>query len=184
MRLQVQVAPLKRGERPRRWYDPGRIRRVAALTVTPEGVVGHDGDRAVVDVHHRDHPQSRHRGDNGISLCTTGHYERMREEFGDHLVDGIAAENVLLDRPGWLDVEQLAAGVAVVGEDGERGRLVLGRPAAAEPCVEFSRLAVGDPDAPLQEPLRQLRGGVRGYYLSVLAGAGTRLREGDRIVAC
>jgi hypothetical protein len=246
VRLQVQVAPLKRGTPPDRYYDTERIRRVDALTVTGHGVIGHapDAPNGIVDVHHRDHPRSRHRGDNGISVLTTGHYERMRAEFGPHLVDGVAAENVLLDRAGWLDLEDLVAGIVVVahGQDaagaatgggatgaghgaggatgggdktgratgggdkagratggghrtggatggGHRtggatgGGLLLGDPRPAEPCLEFSRLAVGEPTSSLKEPLRQLRGGARGYLLRVHRGAGTVLREGDRLLA-
>jgi hypothetical protein len=184
VRLQVQVAPLKRGDKPDRWYDTDRIRRVTSLAVTEDGVVGRVDGEDVVDVHHRDHPQSRHRGDNGISLCTTGHYRLMRERFGDHLVDGLAAENVLIEREGWLGLEDLADGVAVVaGEGRDRGELVLGSAVVAQPCVEFSRLAVGEEHAgSLREPLQALRDGVRGYYLTVEAGAGTVLREGDRLV--
>lgn len=178
VRLQVQVAPLKRGERPHRWYDADRIRRVDALTVTPRGVVGHVDGRDVIDVHHRDHPQSRHRGDNGLSLCPTGHYELMRRRFGEHLVDGVAAENVLVERLGWLDLADLGDGVVAV--TGERARVTLGAARPAQPCVEFSRFATGDAAA-VREPLRYLADGMRGYLLTVEEGAGTRLREGDRL---
>jgi hypothetical protein len=192
VRLQVQLAPLKHGERPDRGYDTGRIRRVAALAVTEHGVVGYDEDApdGIVDVHHRDHPESRYRGDNGISLLTTGHYARMRERFGPHVHDGIAAESVLVERPGWLDLEELAHGVKVVAADGDgdprdvsEGGLLLEGATPAQPCVEFSRLVAGTPSGSQREPLRELRDGMRGYYLRVARGAGTVLREGDRLVA-
>jgi hypothetical protein len=202
VRLQVQVAPLKHGERPDRGYDTDRIRRVAALEVTGHGVVGHgvvedDGDapEAIVDVHHRDHPESRYRGDNGISLLTTGHYALMRERFGPHVHDGIAAESVLVERPGWLNLQDLAGGLAIVPGDGsgeaivpghgsgEAGGILLGGASAAQPCVEFSRLVSGAASGSLREPLAQLRDGMRGYYLQVEDGAGRVMREGDWVVA-
>ena len=187
VRLQVQHAPLKRGRRPDRWYDADRIRRVDALTVTEHGVVGHVTGEAdgIVDAHHRDHPESRHRGDNGLSILTTGHYARLREQFGDHVTDGIAGENVLFERAGWLDVADLDNGILVTpsraGADGRGDRLVLTGARPAEPCVEFSRLVAGT-GVPMQEPLRQLRGGARGYLLRVERGAGSVLREGDRVL--
>lgn len=179
-RLQVQIAPLKRGQKPDRWYDASRIRQVDALTVAADGVLGHvDGeDEPIVDVHHRAHPASRHRGGNGLSLGITGHYAWLRARFGDHLVDGIAGENVLLDQPNRIHLEDIAAGVHVLGET----RLELAPVAVVEPCVEFSRLVLDDPDAWVREPLQQLRGGMRGFYLGVRDGVGGRIRLGDLVV--
>jgi hypothetical protein len=197
--LQVQVAPLKHGERPDRGYDTGRIRRVTSLEVTAHGVVGHgvighadDATGSIIDVHHRDHPESRWRGDNGISLLTTGPYALMRERFGPHVVDGIAAESVLVERSGWLDLQDLAGGVTIVpgdatgdatGDDAaDAAGLRLGGASPAQPCVEFSRLVSGAASGSLREPLTQLRDGMRGYYLQVEGGTGTVLREGDRVL--
>lgn len=187
VRLQVQVAPLKHGERPDRGYDTGRIRRVTNLEVTEHGVVGHDGDarEAIVDVHHRDHPESRYRGGNGISLLTTGHYALMRERFGSHVRDGIAGESVLVERSGWLGLRDLTGGVEIVPGDGagEAGGLLLSGVSSAQPCVEFSRLVSGAASGSMREPMAQLRDGVRGYYLQVEGGAGTVLRKGDWVFA-
>ncbi len=187
VRLQVQVAPLKHGEPPDRGYDTGRIHRVASLEVGEHGVIGHDGDspEPIVDVHHRDHPQSRYRGDNGISLLTTGHYALMRGRFGSHLRDGIAGESVLVERPGWLDLRDLAGGVQIVPGDGtaDAEGLLLGGVSPAQPCVEFSRLASGTAAGPVREPMAHLLDGMRGYYLQVKGGVGTLLREGDWVFA-
>ena len=181
-RLQVQVEPLKRGEKPHRVYDSSLIREVDELTVTEHGVLGHvDGeDEPILDAHHRDHPHSRFRGDNGISLGVLGHYSRLRERFGDHVVDGVAGENVLLDHPGRLTLEDLDGGVRVLSEE----PVVLAPVVVAEPCVEFSRLVLGDSSATasLREPLQELRGGMRGFYLGVRLGHGARLRVGDAVM--
>ena len=179
-RLQVQVEPVKRGERPERWYDPSRIREVDELTITDHGVLGHvDGeDEPIVDAHHRDHPRSRYRGDNGLSLGVLGHYDLLRERFGDHIRDGVGGENVLLDVPDRLTLADLAGGVRVLSEE----PVVLAPVVVAEPCVEFSRLVLGDTDGSVREPLQELRGGMRGFYVGVRIGEGARLRVGDAVM--
>ena len=181
-RLQVQVEPLKRGEKPHRVYDPSLIREVDELTVTEHGVLGHvDGeDEPILDAHHHDHPRSRFRGDNGISLGVLGHYTRLRERFGDHVTDGVAGENVLLDHPGRLTLEDLDGGVRVLSEE----PVVLAPVVVAEPCVEFSRFVLGDASGTtsLRAPLQELRGGMRGFYLGVRLGHGARLRVGDAVM--
>ncbi len=182
IRLSVQVAPLKRGEKPARWYDADRIRRVDAVTITGDGVIGHlDGHPdPIVDVHNRTHPQSRHRGDNGISLGVHGHYELMRRWFGQHVTDGVAGENLVIDREDRLWLDALRDGVTALGE----APVVFGGARDIEPCVEFSRFVLGgDHEGSVREPLQQLRRGLRGFNLGVTAGAGTVLRVGDRVFA-
>jgi hypothetical protein len=181
--LSVQVAPLKRGDKPHRWYDATRIRRVDAVTITEDGVVGHvEGEpEPLVDVHNRTHPSSRHRGDNGISLGVRGHYELMRSWYGARVTEGIAGENLVIDRDGRLPLDELTDGVTAIGDDD--AELVLGTARDIEPCVEFSRFLLGDEGGPMREPLQQLRHGIRGFNFSVVAGAGTVLREGDVVFA-
>ena len=167
VRLQVQESSLKVGDKPRR-YDPAPLRSVPALSVSPAGVIGlrEDGE-TILDVHHHDHPDSKNRGENGISLGFTGHYREMRQRFGQHLADGIAGENILIEADRQFQVEELAAGVIVEGTAGRRLEL---RPViVAAPCVEFSRYALqfpdGDrPDATVTEALRFLDAGMRGFY--------------------
>jgi hypothetical protein len=181
-RLQVQTEPLKRGEKPDRTYDPSLIREVDELTVTEHGVLGHVNgqDEPILDAHHRDHPRSRFRGDNGLSLGVLGHYTLLRERFGAHVVDGVAGENVLIDHPGRLTLEDLEGGVRVLSEE----PVVLAPVVVAEPCLEFSRLVLGEEAATtsVREPLQELRGGMRGFYLGVQLGAGARLRVGDAVM--
>lgn len=179
-RLQVQVARVKRGERPHRWYDPARIRRVPEVLLTEEGVVGRDGDEHLIDNHHVDHPDSRNRGDNGISLGVTGHYRHLRARYGDHLVDGIAGENLILEHETRLALDDLADGLTILA-DGGRQPVVLAATAPIEPCVEFSRLVVGA-EAEVREPLQSLRGGMRGFKLALVAGGGAPVAEGDPVL--
>ena len=140
-----------------------------ALRVSPAGVVGLvENGESILDVHHHDHPASKNRGgENGISLGFTGHYREMRLRFGQHLADGIAGENILIEADRQFVVDELAAGVVVEGNDGRQLEL---RPViVAAPCVEFSRYALrfpddARPDATVTEALRFLDAGMRGFY--------------------
>ena len=168
VRLQIQESSLKVGDRPRR-YDPAPIRSVPALSVSAAGVVGLvENGEPIVDVHHHDHPASKNRGgENGISLGFTGHYQAMRQRFGQHLADGIAGENILIEADRQFQEEELATGVVVEGIAGRRLEL---RPViVAAPCVEFSRYALkfpdgARPDVTVTEALRFLDAGMRGFY--------------------
>jgi hypothetical protein len=182
--LQVQVASLKVGQSPRR-YDPAPLQPVYALTVTPGGVVGEVGEaEGLIDVHHRDHPASKNRASNGISLGFTAHYAAMRERFGPHLRDGIAGENILIETDHLLTADNLAGGVIIAGEDDRR--LTLTPVIVAAPCVEFTRYALRfpddrKPDATVTEALRFLDGGMRGFYASY-NGEPAVVRIGDRLL--
>ncbi len=168
VRLQLQESSLKVGSKPRR-YDPAPIRPVPALSISAGGVMGlAENGETIVDVHHRDHPDSKNRGgENGISLGFTTHYMAMRQRFGQHLADGIAGENILIEGDQRFQVEDLAGGVVVEGADARR--LELQPVIVAAPCVEFSRYALKfpdgtRPDATVTEALRFLDAGMRGFY--------------------
>jgi hypothetical protein len=168
VRLQVQESSLKVGTKPRR-YDPAPIHSVPAISLSAAGVIGlaENGER-IVDVHHREHPSSKNRGgENGISLGFTAHYLAMRQRFGQHLADGSAGENILIEADRQFQVEELAAGVVV--EDTVGRQLELRPVIVAAPCVEFSRYALKfpddiRPDATVTEALRFLNAGIRGFY--------------------
>jgi hypothetical protein len=183
-RLQVQVTSLKVGERTRRSYDPAGIRVVSRLTITPNGVVVWDeAGSQLNDVHHRDNPGSKNRGDNGISIGFTSHYQEMREAYGDHVVDGIAGENILIEQDQLVGEDDLAHGIAIETSDGNLVRLA--NLIVATPCVEFSRYAMRfpedqRPDETVTETLQFLNDGMRGYYASY-SGKDVEVRVGDRI---
>jgi hypothetical protein len=168
VRLQVQESSLKVGDKPRR-YDPAPIRSVPAISLDPIGVIGlAENGETLLDVHNHDHPSSKNRGgENGISLGFTAHYLAMRQRFGQHLADGIAGENILIEADRQFPLEALADGVVVEGTGGRRLEL---RPIiVAAPCVEFSRYALrfpdgARPDATVTEALRFLDAGMRGFY--------------------
>ncbi len=167
VRLQVQESSLKVGQKPRS-YDPAPLHVVQALRLSPGGVIGvMVNGETLVDVHHQDHPASKNRkGANGISLGFTTHYAAMRDRFGEHLTDGIAGENILIETTRQFGCEDLARGVVI---ERPSGRLALHPIVVAAPCVEFARYALllpasTRPDARVTEALRFLDAGMRGFY--------------------
>jgi hypothetical protein len=166
-------------------YDPSPLRTVPRVLLSERGVVGvaANGEQ-ILDVHHMDHPRSRFRGANAISVGFTGHYAALREQFGAHVVDGCAAENILiassgkiaLDEPQmWVVLEQAATGK----------QYVLGQAAVAEPCMPFARW-VTHHDAPpeqIRRTLQQLRHGMRGFYLDMPpVQQPVLVQDGDRVL--
>jgi hypothetical protein len=184
VRLQVQVAPLKQGERPRSWYDPGPITTVSAMRLEPGGVVGLEGEREYGDVHHMLHPLSRFRGENGVSVGLTSHYGRMRERFGDFLTDGIAGENILVETAGMVTEADVSRGVVI---ETTAGMVELMAVEGAPPCVEFSRFCAGygldqASDRGITETLQFLNEGMRGFYATLADGqAHPVIGVGDRV---
>lgn len=166
VRLQVQITPLKAGARPISWYVPDGITAVPELALDAGGVVGYDGERVLNDVHHRDHPLSRYRGENGISVGFTGHYAKMRQEFGDFLSDGIAGENLLVESEAIHDESEFADGLVIVTASGP---VALQRVEVAPPCVEFGKFCLAYPhdrkaDADVAAAVKFLHQGTRGFY--------------------
>jgi hypothetical protein len=173
VRLQVQRSRLKPGRATTRVYDPAPLLQVSQLEITPRGVIG-DG---VLDVHHADHPDSRNvKLLNGVSVMTVSRYRALRAAYGDHLVDGIAGESLLLDTEHLDDL----SGSLVLETD--EGHLQL-ESAHAPPCVEFTRFVLGrragDVGPEVMSTLEVLDHGARGYYLRT-EGSGT-VRAGARL---
>jgi len=176
VRLQVQRGPVKVGKAPLRNYEPAALVSVQSLLAGPQGVHGvAAAGEVIMDVHHTAHPQSRDRkGRAGVLFMGTGDYAALRERYGEHLVDGIAGETVLLDAPEGLAGRPIPNTVIVrtaVGPLELRGVRV------AEPCVEFSRYCLRQEpsrvvDDAVRKTLIDLDGGARGYR-SIAAAEGT-----------
>jgi hypothetical protein len=146
---------------------------VDRLVIDADGVTGYTSDGvALLDVHHRTHPLSRFRGDNGVSLGFTGHYREMRLRFGDGPDDGAAGENLLVDDARVHEEARFVGGVMIESSDGlVRLTPVTGAP----PCVEFTRyclgLSAGKADrSAIAAGLEFLGRGMRGFYARIEAG--------------
>jgi hypothetical protein len=166
VRLQIQRSKLKLGEKPNRVYDPAPLLAVDELTLTPQGALARLPDGGMlVDVHHVAHPATRNNGgQNDLSVGFTAHYAAMRAEYGDHLVDGCAGENILVEAAETVALERIAAGLVVRPALG--GALVrLHNVRVDLPCVEFSRYASRTVEAEtIKRALQLLDHGRRGYY--------------------
>jgi len=189
--LQVQRSSLKLGERPRRWFDPSPLVAVTALEVAEAGGIGVTaGGERVIDVHNRNHPESRYGNGNGLSVGFTSHYDRIRAKVGERAANWVAGENVIVQTEQGFWQDDLARALAIEGVDGVV-RLEAIRP--IEPCVEFTRYLLGYaarpendvtlPDRAVTETLTFLRQGMRGYCATYTRGAtaATVLRLGDRV---
>jgi hypothetical protein len=168
-RLQIQRKGLKVGQKPYRTYDPSPILSVDRLRVTPNGAVALlPNDDTVIDVHNVDHPDSKNAGDNSISIGFASHYQQMRDRFGDHLFDGCAGENILIETDRSVSLDALSRGIAFrLGSSDDY--LWLSEIKVALPCIEFSRYSAKMPHAErdtavIKETLQFLDGGMRGYY--------------------
>lgn len=164
--VQIQRYPMKNIVNDERVYHPAPLLTVDRLYMTDNGISGCQGNRTVVvDVHNLEHPESRYRGDNKISLGFLFHYDEMRERFGAHMLDGVAGENIL------LEVENPATMPDIVGKtliirNSQGVDLRLSDVVSAPPCREFS-VFCSQRDingAELKETIQWLSNGRRGYY--------------------
>jgi hypothetical protein len=185
--LQIQRASLKVGVRPHAYYDPAPLICMDRLLLEPVGCVGvtSSGER-IVDVHHAQHPRTKNqRGLNGVSIGFTSHYQDMRAQFGAHLSNGIAGENILIETDRRLTLDDLGGEIAI-----QRGHHVIARLVdllVAAPCVEFSQFAAGQgerlPAEALKSALQFLEDGMRGFYARLAdEQPEVEVRVGDRIL--
>ncbi|MHB8599168.1 MAG: hypothetical protein ACYDER_20440 [Ktedonobacteraceae bacterium] len=185
--VQIQPSPLKVESSDFTYYDPSPLLVVENLELTPDGVFGITAkQKRVMDVHHIDHPTSgNHHGTNGVSFGFTSHYETMRTQFGEHIVEGCAGENILIETDGIITLSDLGNKVAIQSK--ETGQFVyLTKLKVATPCIEFSQFAAnhGLPlaAAPLKATLQFLNHGRRGFYATALAQETLVLvKTGDRV---
>lgn len=190
-RLQIQRKTLKDplapqpggGRSPERYYDPAPILSGEMLWVADSVVAVPRGEEVIMDVHAAAHPHSRNRGNgNMLSIGFISHYDAMRDRFGDHLTDGVAGENILVETDERFTVDDVRQGLAVVTT--ESGILEFGEVTVAAPCVEFSRFCLGDRYADpkvTSDALRFLDEGMRGFYAYVAGGLPAMLKTGDML---
>jgi hypothetical protein len=109
----------------------------------------------------------------------------MRERFGDHLPDGVAGENILVESDELHTVDSLG-GTLVIETPGGIARLE--EVIVAAPCVEFTRFCMqwprdARPDRTVTEALQFLDDGMRAFYATTNLAASTahELRVGDMV---
>lgn len=186
VRLQIQTASLKVGEKPNQRYDPAPLLAVEELRITREGASALDAAGEVeLDIHHLDHPETKQApGENPLSIGFTSHYDRMQSRFGPRVEKGIAGENLIVECADEIALESLKDGVAIRSR--VSGRLLTFRNLkVAHPCRPFSLFVLGgeaEPEA-LKATLRFLDGGMRGFYLVADAGEAFVARPGDEVFA-
>jgi len=169
------------------FYDVSRRVEVDRLLISSRGIEAAtpEGEH-VLDIHHMDHPDKAYDNDDLVSIGFTSHYEKMRARFGEHMVDGSAGENIIIDcaREVWL--EDLGGQISI--ENQETGmRAVLKVVSFAAPCEEFSHFACRSqeerlPAKELKATLQFLNNGRRGFLLLLSEGQGkVVIQSGDRV---
>lgn len=184
--VQIQQSSLKEklpdgGKR----YNPSPIVRLPKIRLTADGVIGiTETGEEIIDVHNAIHPNSTSRGDNGISVGFTSHYNAMRQKFGDHLSDGIAAEGIIVETDRVYTPETLGTRLAI--KNVETGKLIyLYDVKAMLPCEPFSRFAANSNLAApeMKATLQFLSEGMRGFCMTLENGQNTVfVQQGDELI--
>jgi len=169
------------------FYDPSRRVQVDQLEISPRGIEAAlpDGER-VLDIHHLDHPDKAYDDDDLVCVGFSAHYEAMREEFGEHMIDGIAGENIIVDSPEEVWMADLGEKLGI--ENQETGEMaILEMIESAAPCPEFSQFCIQRQYEKIETPqmrqiLRFLGKGRRGFLLVLDQQQGAvTVRPGDRV---
>ena len=113
--------------RPQGRPRPARLRPAPLLAVeeailSVQGIIGvtHDGQR-ITDAHHSEHPrlkkqQWRQQHFHRFSVC----YQDMRDKFGDHMTDGVAGENILIESECTFSIDDLIGGFVIHSASDQR----------------------------------------------------------------
>jgi hypothetical protein len=157
------------------FYDPSRRMVVDSLQISPLGIeaITPDGEH-VLDIHHIDHPDKKYDNDDLVCIGFSSHYAAMRARFGEHMVDGVAGENIIIQAEKEIWPEEL--GQRIGFESSETGDITfLDVVKFAAPCEEFSHFAAQSqhkrlPAAELKATLQFLGNGRRGYLLVLSDG--------------
>lgn len=167
VRLQVQQDSIKTGVKPFQTYTPvPNLRSVQALHLNADGVEGVDeAGNILPDIHNATHPAAKFSGDNGVSIGFTGHYEKIRDRFGDHMIDGIAGENITVEFDGQVSLDMIEKGIVIRGTGDE---IRIAPWVILNPCNPFTKFCLqipGEtkPDRTVTEGLQFLMNGMRGF---------------------
>jgi len=167
-------------------YDPSRRVEVDRLLVTSLGIEAViDGER-VLDIHHIDHPDKAYDNKDLVSIGFTSHYDAMGKRFGEHMVDGVAGENIIIEYDLEIWMEDLGKQIIIENvKTGKRSLFDVVRFAA--PCDEFSHFVANSqherlPAADLKSTLQFLNDGRRGFLLVLSKGQeSANVEPGDMV---
>jgi hypothetical protein len=169
------------------FYDVSRRVEVESLLITKLGIeaITPVGEH-VLDIHHVNHPGKAYDNDDLVSIGFTSHYEAMRARFGEHLVDGSAGENIIIEYNKEVWREDLGRQIAF--ENSKTGhRALLDFVSFAPPCEEFSHFVAQSqherlPAEELKSTLQFLNNGRRGFLLVLSEGQDeVTVQSGDRL---
>jgi len=169
------------------FYDASRRVEVDRVRITSNGIEATtpEGEH-VLDIHHIDHPDKAYDNNDLICIGFTSHYDAMRTRFGEHMTDGIAGENIVIEYEEEVWPKDL--GPQIVIENIDTGhRTLLDVVCFAAPCDEFSHFAARSqqdrlPAEELKSTLKFLNNGRRGFLLVLSDGQETAtVQPGDRV---
>ncbi len=183
--VQIQRESLKLIQNPsdEAIYQTSPLEKVKQLRITDKGFIGIGTyGQELVDVHNESHPQSRYRGDNKLSFGFLQNYERMRGRFGDHIKDGYAGENIIIDAD--IDILNLDYKRRFFFKH-EDSLIELKNVIPAPPCRPFSVFCLIVPQCAddIKGALQFLSKGTRGYYAeAVTANDSFVIQAGDELL--
>ena len=162
VKLQVSCTRIRRGP----VFDPGPLREVSRMRLSPEGAIGFDGNAWILDSHHRAFPDRKPVAPNrALLIGFEGNYRQMWGTYGQ-IPLGAAGENVIVTSDRAITPEETAGGMRI-GAGEEAVELYNASPAVA--CAPFTRYVLGQPNLSAEEadPARRvLSQGLRGYLLA------------------
>jgi hypothetical protein len=185
--VQLQPQGLIIEKPPGYFYDESRRLEVDQLIINSKGIeaISPGGDH-VLDIHHLDHPGKEYDDDDLVCIGFTSHYDKMRERFGEHMVYGAAGENIIIEFPDEIRLDDLGGQIGI--ENQQTGHMLfLEQIQIAAPCEEFSHFAAQSqdeklPTEELKDILQFLNNGRRGFLLVLRSGQEEGIvRPGDRV---
>jgi MOSC domain-containing protein YiiM len=171
------------------FYDESRRVEVEKLIITSLGIEAKTSSgEHVLDIHHMNHPDKAYDNDDLVSIGFTSHYEAMRKRFGEHMKDGTAGENIIIEYDQEVWIEDIGQKIAIESAStGNKALFDVVRFAA--PCEEFSHFVAKSqheklPAAELKATLQFLNKGRRGFLLVLSDGQEVvTVQSGDRVFA-
>ena len=185
--VQLQPSGLIIETSPGYFYDASRLVEVDHVHITSKGIEATlpEGEH-VLDIHHIDHPDKAYDNNDLICIGFTSHYDAMRARFGEHMVDGIAGENIIIEYGQEVWPEDLGSQIVIENIDTGH-KTLLDVVCFAAPCDEFSHFAAQSqqerlPAVELKSTLKFLNNGRRGFLLVLSDGQETAtVQPGDRV---